>query len=162
MGNEAAKEDDEGSTHALLQGLRQLRVVEGTPSFGLMFSEETGGPRFTPLQLVRAFSNKFTVTCMQVLRLLRQLPPIVLGRANLRAAPASWNSDRGTVVVSDENSAESSEPIEERDEPDADVAARPVVVETPDWVVRFGLDSIREWQVCVLSCCASSLVQDCS
>ena len=128
------EENGEGS-NPVLRCLRELHLVEGTPLFGLMFSEDTGGPLFTLLQLVRAFSNEFTVTCMQLLQLLRILPPIVVGGAEGRPQAMSCEASR-----------EQSEPVDQRDEADADVAARPVVIGTPEWVLRLGPEATSEWQ----------------
>lgn len=138
--------------HPVLKSLRDLGLVEGTPRFGLMFSEKSGGPLFTPLQLVRAFSNEFTVTCMQLLRLLRQLPPIKVGGIKSTLSNACPGSCGGSGEISAEVSTEQTEASTSCTKSDADgaVAARPIIIETLEWVIELGPEAEREWQVCTV------------
>lgn len=79
--NSAQSAPHHNSLHPVESVLQDLKLVQKSPSFGLMFSDDTSGPLFSVLQLVLAFSNDYTVTCMQLLRLLRQLPPIKVAAA---------------------------------------------------------------------------------
>jgi hypothetical protein len=136
--------------HPVIQGLQELGLVEGTPKFGLRFSKESGGPLFSTLQLVRAFSNEFGVTCLQLLRLLWELPRIAVAGDIVAEATSSTRLETSGHGAPEAAARQSSgcglEDVEQED--DVRVAAPPVVMETPDWVVALGAEAVKEWMVC--------------
>lgn len=160
------REDEALCDNPVHQGLRELGLVEDTPSFGFMFSDESGGPLFSTLQLVRAFSNAFTVTCGQLLKILRQLPPIRVAHTSCYVTEAHLNSDtivgRGNggdvsaVASSDDFGTKSgvlaNQTMSQADAADAngDMPPGAVVCETPAWVTSLGPEAVKQWQVCVL------------
>lgn len=81
--------DPHAPEHPLMAPLRAIGMLE--PARGGMRLGHTAAAAaaalLSPLQLVRAFSNVYTVTCAQLLELLQELPPVA------RAATARSGAD---------------------------------------------------------------------